>query len=410
MVKWKKTNFPGVRYREHASRKNGIRKDQYFTIRYKLGGKDREEGLGWSSENWTAAKAYDRLRELKENQKSGEGPQSLSEKRDLEAKRKDAEKTETALYERRNITFRDFFEKSYFPIAKTSKNPSSFSHEETHFRLWLNPVIGKLPLAKISQFDIERVKKRLLSEKKAPRTIQYVMATFRQVWNLARSSGIVQCDSPTKSVKIGKFDNRRQRFLTHAEADTLLAEIRARDESLYRISLLSLHTGMRMSEILNLTWGCINTDKSIITILDAKSGKGRAAFMTGDIRMMFEGMTTGGSADRVFLQKNGSPYKEVPMLFREIVRNLGFNDGVNDPRQKVCFHTLRHSMASWHASAGTDLYVIKELLGHGTITLTERYAHLAPAALQIATQTLEHSIKMAKEAGQVVSIEKAENE
>ena len=64
MAKWIKTNFPGVRYREHPTRKHGKRRDQYFTIRYKLAGKDREEGLGWASENWTAAKAYDRLKEL----------------------------------------------------------------------------------------------------------------------------------------------------------------------------------------------------------------------------------------------------------------------------------------------------------------------------------------------------------
>jgi len=88
MAKWIKTNFPGVRYREHDTRKNGVKRDQYFTIRYKLAGKDREEGLGWASENWTAAKAYDRLKELKENKKAGEGPQTLAEKREIEDKRK----------------------------------------------------------------------------------------------------------------------------------------------------------------------------------------------------------------------------------------------------------------------------------------------------------------------------------
>src|SRR3972149_4643578 len=94
MAKWIKTNFPGVRFREHPTRKNGVKRDQYFTIRYKVAGKDKEEGLGWASENWTAAKAYDRLKELKENRKSGEGPQTLAEKGTLEDKRKAAEKAE----------------------------------------------------------------------------------------------------------------------------------------------------------------------------------------------------------------------------------------------------------------------------------------------------------------------------
>jgi len=70
MTKWIKTTFPGVRYREHETRKHGIRRDQYFTIRYKLNGKDKEEGIGWATEDWTAAKTYDRLKELKENRKN----------------------------------------------------------------------------------------------------------------------------------------------------------------------------------------------------------------------------------------------------------------------------------------------------------------------------------------------------
>jgi len=87
-AKWIKTNFPGVRYREHETRKNGVKRDQYFTIRYKLAKKDKEEGLGWASQNWTAAKAYERLTELKENRKTGEGPQTLAEKREISGKQK----------------------------------------------------------------------------------------------------------------------------------------------------------------------------------------------------------------------------------------------------------------------------------------------------------------------------------
>jgi len=47
MAKWIKTNFPGVRYRQHDTRKHGAKWDQYFTIRYKHSGKEKEEGLGW---------------------------------------------------------------------------------------------------------------------------------------------------------------------------------------------------------------------------------------------------------------------------------------------------------------------------------------------------------------------------
>lgn len=49
---------------------------------------------------------------------------------------------------------------------------------------------------------------------------------------------------------------------------------------------------------------------------------------------------------------------------------MGFNRGITDPRQKVVFHTLRHSYASWLAEAGTDIYTVGKLLGHSTVQMS----------------------------------------
>jgi site-specific recombinase XerD len=412
-VKWIKTTFRGVRYHEHETRKHGVKKDQYFTIRYALGDKVnradyniKEEGLGWASQGWTAAKAYDRLRELKENHKIGQGPQSLAEKRELERKRKEAEAAELERQEKENITLNDYFYKSYYPDAKINKKEDSYIHEETHFRLWIDPICGNKPIKGLSEFDARRIVKKLFDHNKTPRTAQYVMATLRQVWNKARRDKRVTGDSPTRNVKIPKFDNRRQRFLSHVEADLLLDTLEKKDKTIYKMTLLSLHTGMRASEIFKLTWGCIDTERGIITILDAKSGHGRTAFMTKQIKEMFCGMKREKNDDFVFMQRKGIPYKEIPTLFRDIITELKLNENVSDSRQRVCFHTLRHTMASWHAEGGTDLYILKELLGHGSITLTERYSHLSNGTLQEATRSFEKKVKAAsKKAGEIVNFQ-----
>lgn len=416
---WIKTNHLGLRYFEHDTRKHGKKKDRYYAIRFRLDGKLKEYGIGWLSDGIPDAIRKEdpnlgfedyclkRLREFKNNIKIGEGPQSPKEKRalaDQERKRAEQERKQA---ERGNVTVHDYFKNIYYPDAKINKKEASYAHEETHFRLWIDPIVGKKPLKELTEFDARRIVKKLFDEKKTPRTAQYVMATLRQIWNKARREKIVSGDSPTLNVKIPKFDNRRQRFLNHDEANQLLVALKEKDETLHNMALLSLHTGMRASEIFKLTWGCIDTGRGIITILDAKSGHGRAAFMTEQIKTMFARMKHGKNDDFVFLRKDKKPFTEMPTLFRDIITDLKFNENVSDTRQRVCFHTLRHTMASWHAEGGTDLYVLKELLGHGSITLTERYSHLSNGALQAATRGFEKKVKTAaKKAGQVVDFPK----
>jgi integrase len=377
-----------------------------------LAGKDREEGLGWASENWTAAKAYDRLKELKENRKAGEGPQTLAEKREIEDKRKEADKKAQQLAEKESVTFGQYFEKVYFPTFQIGRKKDTTRKGKEHFKNWISPVIGNIPLKDVKPFAIEKIKKNVLAAGKTPRSLQYVFATIRQAWNMARRDGLVLGDSPTKSVKIPKVDNRRVRFLSHDEAETLLKALQTKDHLTHDLALLSLHTGLRMGEMASLKWSHIDLDRGIIRVMDPKGGEGRAAFMTGKVKVMFEAMKRREPNDYVFTKGDDEPLKDTPREFSEIVADLGLNNGITDRRQRVYFHTCRHTFASWHVTAGTDLYTVKELLGHSVIAMTERYSHLAPGTLQNATRTLERAIdnagqkKTEADAGQVVNFSK----
>ena len=399
MAKWTKTTFPGVRYREHETRKHGVKFDQYFTIRYKRDGKDKEEGLGWASEGWTAKKAYERLAAIKRNIRDGQGPQTLAEKRELEkAAREQAEQE--------NITFGHYFENEYSPTSKIGKKKGTTRKESEHFKKWIEPVIGNIPLKDVKPFAIEKIKKNVLSAGNAPRTLQYIFATIRQAWNMARRDGLVMGDSPTKLVKVPKIDNKRVRFLSHKEAESLLSALEGKDALAHDMALVSLHSGLRFGEIAALKWSHIDTDRGIITVMDPKGVKGRAAFMTARMQEMFKGMKRRGPDGYVFPKRYGESkndrLNEPPKAFSIVVKDLKLNEGIEDRRQKVSFHTLRHTFASWHAEAGTDLYTLKELMGHSVIAMTERYAHLGNGTLQNATRTLEEAIKRAeqKEEGQ----------
>ena len=71
---------------------------------------------------------------------------------------------------------------------------------------------------------------------------------------------------------------------------------------------------------------------------------------------------------------------------------LGLNHGVVDSRQKVCFHTFRHTFASWRMESGTDLFALQKLIGHSTSAMTERYSHLGENTLVHVTRNFENAM------------------
>lgn len=398
---WIKTAFVGVRYREHDTRKHGVRPDRYFSVRYKLDGKDKEEGLGWSSQGWTAQKAAEKLAKLKEAQRTGEGAITLAEKRQQAAAARHAEAEARAVEKRENITLAQAWEK-YLPVAQANKAAHTAYAEEAAYRLWLSPTLADKPLRDIKPIHLERIKKTMTEAGRSAQTIRHVLAALRQVFNFAKRHGLYAGDNPVSLVKKPSADARRLRFLTHDEADRLLAALAERESNVHDMALLALHCGLRAGEIFSLTWGDVDMERGVLILRDTKSGKTRAAYMTEAVTVMLGAMERRGHNDLVFLSANGGRIVQISETFNRVVAALGFNNGVTDPRQKVVFHTLRHTFASWLVEQSVDLYSVKELMGHGTLAMTERYSHLSPDKLRRAVKTLEAGMDAAKARGKKV--------
>jgi integrase len=406
MAKWIKTNFPGVRFREHPTRKNGVKRDQYFTIRYKLNGKDKEEGLGWATEDMTAAKAYDRLKELRENRKAGEGPQTLAEKRTIEDTRKATEKTEAERQEKEAVTFKTFFEDTYLPQAKADKKERSVTREEGLFKVWISPAIGHFPMKDIAPFHLEKLKRDMATGKQSPRSIEYALSVVRQIFNTAKRLGSFAGENPTAKVKFPKPDNGRMRFLTREEADKLLEALKGKSADVHDMTLLSLNCGLRFGEIASLTWQDVDLERGTLTIRDAKAGS-RYAFLTEQAAAMLKARTQGKPAEYVF-QGRKVLLDRISKTYHDTVEELKFNEGITDNRLRVYFHTCRHSYASWMIEQGADLYTVQKLLGHKTNVMTQRYAHMSENRLRAATKALSMALKPRAEdqAGQIVNFVK----
>lgn len=172
----------------------------------------------------------------------------------------------------------------------------------------------------------------------------------------------------------------------------MLSELKKRDQDVYGMALLSFRCGLRAAEILKLTWGAIDFGNEQIHIMDTKSGRNRFAFMTADIKQLLIDrltITTDRGPNDLIFTRTDNPYFEIPRLFQKAVDEMGFNIGFTDRRHKLVFHSCRHSFASWHAAAGTDLHILQKLLGHETFAMVLRYAHLKPDTLKAAVKRLE---------------------
>jgi site-specific recombinase XerD len=400
-MKWNNSGYKGIRYRKHKTRKHGVKFDRYFAIRYQRDGKRVEEGLGWATEGWTLEKAILTLGKLKMAHTEGKGATRLKEKREISETRK-------AEAVRDQISFNKIFLEKYFPQAQADKKPQSCAREQSVFKNWINPVIGPLPLKKIAPIHLERIKKNMRDKGLADRTIEYALAVIRQVFNFAFRNDIFDGGNPVKKVKIPRSDNNRLRFLTRNEADKLLTALRVKSQTVYEQALISLHTGLRAGEIFKLKWTDVDFNNGTLTA-DGKGNKTRHAYMTTDLKNMLMNRKPGKPSDRLYPVINDNKKQEISRTFKRIVEDLKLNEGIDYRRNRVVFHTLRHTYASWLVQAGTDLYVVKERLGHSTLAMTERYAHLAPSNSQRTVATLENFLNQGKD-GEVINLNRSGKE
>jgi integrase len=250
-------------------------------------------------------------------------------------------------------------------------------------------------LKDISPFILEKVKSSLLKKGLSPKTVHHCLTLVRSIYNKAKDWEFYEGQIPTAKVTFPKVNNKRERFLTYEEAKQLLDALKKSSSQVYDQALMSIHCGLRFGEISKLTWADVDLDNKIIKVKDAK-GDDRHAYITQPVKEVFERLKKVKQYkpnNLIFTSKQKKRQKQVSTTFNRIVDDLKFNEEVSDNRQKVVFHTLRHTFASWLAIQGTSLYEIKELMGHKSIEMTERYAHLLPDVKRKAVNRLAETFK-----------------
>lgn len=234
---------------------------------------------------------------------------------------------------------------------------------ESHARKLLPFLKGKT-FSQIQSVS-EDVKRTMLKEGLEPATINRRLAVLRRVANLAYDTW-GWLESPVgRRVKLFKESNARHIYLKPAEVEKLIEA--CQDPRVKVIVRLAAYTGLRRGEILklgpeNLSDGCI------VLRADTKNGRPRIVplpeWLTVELPI---------AIDPEHLRRD----------FERARKEIG--------RPELHFHDLRHTYASWLVQRGAGLKVVQELLGHATLSVTGRYAHLADEHLREAVKKLGHN-------------------
>lgn len=408
MTEWIKSKYKGLRYREHLTKTTGVgrakRPLRYYMMTFKFEGKTVSESLGWEGDYIKSEDHAQRInQQLQNNRKDKTPPFTLEElRKENETKQQEVE-AEGLREKIKNLTFEDIFERFLEVSKQKKKNPRSWKREEQLARLHLFPVLGNIPLSKIAEVPhLRKIRNNMEGVELSPRTVRYALHVVRIVFNFAIDEGIYTGSNPAREesskrisekkagIKYPQEDNTKDRYLSREEAVSLLKELAKRSEEVHDMSLLALYTGMRFGEIANLRWSDVNLFQGVIMLRKTKSGKNRPAYMNPDIQKMFARRGQGEPDSLVFPARgrDDKPHYMISHIYYDTVKKM-FNEGIADKKKWVNFHTLRHTFASWLVEEGTDLYLVKDLMGHHDLKMTERYAHIGENRLKQAVMKLQ---------------------
>ena len=273
-----------------------------------------------------------------------------------------------------------------YKFAELAQDYSKWAERQRIFktkRIWIRQLVevfGNLDVKDLNTRMIEQWQTQRLKSNK-PATVNRVLACLKHMvnkgvqWEMASEETLKK----VRNVKLLEENNERLRFLTVEECQTLIDCCQAH---LKPVVTIALHTGMSRDEILGLKWEHVDLNHGFILLDTTKNGERKEIPIDNTLRKIFEDMPHSIESIYVFTDKDGNPYKSVKRSFRTALIKAGIRD--------FRFHDLRHTFASHLIMAGVDLTSVKELLGHKSLKMTLRYAHLAPGHKMKAVKILDN--------------------
>ncbi len=285
------------------------------------------------------------------------------------------------------VTLRVFMEE-YKLLIQQNRSKNYFDSVVISFNHLIKYFKPQRAINSISLKDTESFITHLKQNIKKGYSVYY--RTLKAAFNKAKDWGYVKENYFTR-VKLPKRQKLAPAFINSDQLTTINSKI---DNEVVRdIVVMGFYTGMRLNEIVNLKWKNVNLTTRTITVGDEE-------FVTKGKNQRF--IPISDEAFQIFLKIQKSIFMNKKIYEYVFCKNNGDNftgDYFSKRFKRACkaaemdkgihFHSLRHSFASNLAQQGVSLYVIKELLGHSSISTTEIYSHLNLDTLREAIMVLD---------------------
>jgi len=222
----------------------------------------------------------------------------------------------------------------------------------------------------------------------APATVVRYLAVLSHLYTVASSEWEWLETNPVRRVRRPKLPRGRVRFLDKDELCALLSACQQSGHPcLYPVVVIAVSTGMRHGEILGLRWQDIDLVRHRITLEQTKNGDRRSVPLVGRARTVISGYAKFRQIETLLVFP--SRHKPgVPVDLRKPWLKAVEKAQLEDFR----FHDLRHTCASYLAMSGATLAEISEVLGHKTLAMVKRYAHLSDSHTSKVVERMNQEI------------------
>ena len=280
------------------------------------------------------------------------------------------------------------FEEVMLAFLQAHTDKRSADMDKLHARQLRTSLAGAV-MDRLSAKAVSEHVRRRRQEGVGPASINRELALLSAAinfWNLEHDANL---PNPVRGRKLREPEGRL-RWLTRPEAAGLIAAAGETQRAPYLASLivLALNTGMRREEMLGLEWSRVDLENGLIYLeaRHTKAARRRTVAVNEaarDALLVQERFraTDCPATPWVFCQRNG-------LRVRSVAGSFGRACG-RAQIENFRFHDLRHTCAAWLVQAGVSLTQVRDVLGHSTVVMTERYAHLAPENVRQALETLD---------------------